>query len=77
MGGSYETLKKLAPGMFNNPDSWNYVNDNNECFVLAQKGHQPAALQSQLNSFIKKHYKDDPAYQMATGFSAIGGYASR
>ena len=71
MAGSYETLKKLAPGMFTNPDSWNYVSTSNECFVLAQKGHQYTALQSQLSAFEKKHYKDDPAFRWKLGFQPL------
>ncbi len=71
MAASYETLKKLAPGMFTNPDSWNYISTSNECFVLAQQGHQYAALESQLRSFEKKHYKDDPAFRWKLGFQPL------
>ncbi|MEI9908189.1 MAG: ABC transporter permease [Bacteroidota bacterium] len=71
MGGSYATLKNLAPNMFDHPDAWKYVNDNSQCFVLARKGHQSAALQSQLNSFVKKYYKDDPSFQWQLSFQPL------
>jgi putative ABC transport system permease protein len=71
LAGSVETLKKLAPDMFANPDSWKYVSDNNECFMLAGKGQQPDALQSQLNSFVKKYYKEDPSYRWQLAFQPL------
>ncbi|MFT3679002.1 MAG: ABC transporter permease [Ferruginibacter sp.] len=71
MAGSFATLKKLAPDIFTNPDSWKYANDNNQCFVLARKGEHPAALQSQLNSFVKKYFKEDPSYKWQLAFQPL------
>lgn len=71
MAGSYATLKKLAPGMFDNPDSWGYISGNNQCFVLAPKIYKPGALQSQLSSFAKKYYKEDPAFRWQFAFQPL------
>jgi putative ABC transport system permease protein len=71
MAGSYATLKNLAPEMFNNPDAWTYVNDNNQCFVLAQKNHNPESMQAQLNSFVKKYYKEDPLSRWQLAFQPL------
>jgi len=73
MAGSYATARNLAKNMFTNPDAWKYANDGNQCFVLAQKNHQVAALQSQLNPFIKKYYKDDPAFSWQLNFQPLSG----
>jgi predicted permease len=70
MAGSFETVRKLAPNAFSG-DSWNYVTDNDQCFVLAPKGHQEAALQSQLRAFEKKYYKDDPAFRWQLDFQPL------
>ncbi len=71
MAGSAETIKKIAPEVFTNPDSWKYINDNNQCFVLARNEQQYAALQSQLNSFVKKYYKEDPIYKWQVSFQPL------
>jgi putative ABC transport system permease protein len=71
MAGSYATARNLAKNMFTNPDAWKYADDGNQCFVLAKKGHQAVALQSQLNPFIKKYYKDDPAFSWQLNFQPL------
>jgi predicted permease len=73
MAGSVATLKKLAPNMFTNPDSWRYISGNNQCFVLAPKGHNPQALNAQLGAFVKKYYKDDPAFKWQLAFQPLAG----
>ena len=70
MAASFETIRKLAPNAFSD-DSWNYVSDNYQCFVLAPKGHNRTAMQSQLRAFEKKYYKDDPSFRWQLDFQPL------
>lgn len=54
---SFATLKKIAAEMFN--DDWDDVRGNAQCFVMAREGHQYASLQSQLDAFAKRKFKDN------------------
>lgn len=71
IAGSFATFRKIAAGMFNDPAAWENIRGNTECFVLAQKGHQSATLQTQLNAFEKKHYKDDPQLARQLSFQPL------
>lgn len=71
MGASFATLRKIDPKTFNSPTAWENIRGNTECFILAQKGHQYAALQSQLIAFQKKHYKDDPLLTRQLNFQPL------
>jgi len=67
---SFATLKKLAGDPVREED-WDIVRDNAQCFVLAQDGHQPAAMQTQLDAFEQKHYKANSDIRRQLRFQSL------
>ena len=62
MGASYATFRNINTDWFARND-WTQISWPSECFLLLPKGSNAKQFQSQLQSFVKKNFPDDPTGQ--------------
>ena len=68
---SYATLRqRLRSDAFTGADAWNFNIGSHQCFVLT-KNQSIKAVESQLESFVKKYYKDDPLFTRQLSFQPL------
>lgn len=70
-GASFATLRTRLPEAVFGPEGWDQSIGNQHCYILTKKDQSTAALQSQLSSFEKKYYKQEPDLTRQLSFQPL------